>query len=221
MEENVLLSHYFPSRGKYLFCAAFICKLTVALSRTGSFGVHLGWTERCSFGRAVGEYTRLSPVRAQPSSPSSFCGRWDSDLILELRAQGSGPWVGKGDCYVPPTLLTLACWRKWNGNEEGEGDCLCRLNLSWPLAPAEEQLCPKGRAGEGAVGFLPPLPTAQPGQPDRLGDVGCAQGARGRWLFPWGQWSASGAPAWEMQGDAGFRRAVYSERCLIATMSHW
>lgn len=42
MEENVLLSHYLPSRGKYLFCAAFTWKVAGALFRAVDFGVHLG-----------------------------------------------------------------------------------------------------------------------------------------------------------------------------------
>ena len=71
--------------------------------------------------------------------------------------------------------------------KQSEGYCLCRLHFSWPFAPVEEQLCPKGRAGARVVGFLPPLPTTQPSQLDWLRDVGCAQGVRGLWLFPWGQ----------------------------------
>lgn len=71
--------------------------------------------------------------------------------------------------------------------------------------------------GERVVGFLPPLPPRQRGW---QGDTGCAQGAGGPLLFPWGQQSASGAQVWEMQGDVGFRTALYSERCLMATMSH-
>lgn len=50
------------------------------------------------------------------------------------------------------------------GTMPGEGYCLCRLNLSWPFAPVEEQLCPKGSTGEGVVGFpLPSLPAGPAG----------------------------------------------------------
>lgn len=41
--------------------------------RAVTFGVHPGLTARCSLGWVVGEYTQLSPSRAQPSSPFSFC----------------------------------------------------------------------------------------------------------------------------------------------------
>ncbi|KAJ7402804.1 hypothetical protein BTVI_83310 [Pitangus sulphuratus] len=63
-------------------------------------------------------------------------------------------------------------------------------------------------------------PHIPPSQLDWLADTCCAQGVCGQRLYPWGQWRASGAQAWEMQRDAGFGMALYSERCLIATMSH-
>ena len=72
MEENVLQSHYFPSRGKYLLCAEFTCKVAVAPFRAVYCAVHLGSTEGCLLGQAVGEYTSPPPIWAQPSSPFSF-----------------------------------------------------------------------------------------------------------------------------------------------------
>lgn len=41
MEESVLVSHYFPSREKYLLCTAPTCKVIVALFRAVYFGVCL------------------------------------------------------------------------------------------------------------------------------------------------------------------------------------
>lgn len=155
MEEKVLLSHYFLLRRKYLFCAAFTCQVAVGLSEL----LRAGWTAGCSLGWVVAQCTQLFPFRAQPSSPFSFCSGWGSDLIQELWGQGSGPWVQTGDCCVPPSCsFSLDGGSKMEA-KQGSVYYLCCINFTWLFAPVENQLCPKGRAEERAMGLLPPLPT--------------------------------------------------------------
>lgn len=96
-----------------------------------------------------------------------------------------------------------------------EGHCPFGLNSS-----LVEQQCPKGveQRKELWVSFLP----SQPHRPASWTswEMWAVPRECSQWLFPWGQQSASGAQAWEMQEDVGFHIVLQSERCHIATMSH-
>lgn len=105
--------------------------------------------------------------------------------------------------------------------KQDEGHCLCRLNFSLPFAPVEEQLCPKGRAGERVVGFLPSSPPCQAAQPAGLagGHQPCP-GSAGLVAVSKGPVKCRGEPG---VGGGGGCRISYGpllQHCLVATMSH-
>lgn len=152
--------------------------------RAVTLGVRPGLTARCSLGRVVGEYTQLSPSRAQPSSTFPFCSGWGLDLIQEFWAQGSGPSVQTGNCCVPAPCSFSPDGGSWLEAKQGsvyisDGRVLPGSLLLWRTCCAQREEQRK----ELWVSFLPSLPTRQLGW---LEDTCCAQGVCGWRLYLWG-----------------------------------